>query len=306
VSVATGSEEEGEMKIKTRTGSSYAPKLLAVMGVLVLASAAAGGAAGAQRESRSSHRTLILLQGKRNGSGCQYQGKVTLHPGEAAIVLQEVKSNPEACAVTLREKILTRAQERAGSPTGRTIPSGGRESVIGKSRAVQPLTLCEGPTNSQMANTTPRVRPGIVSPMCTLNPVNSAGYAKGTFEDKAGIDLNSVKDTVNWTWDGSIVYGGATCSYSYNWISADGWGLHENNFYCQYNSSNPPTQVDSSSYVHYRNGIFCTGFDTDVYYNRVHAYGRANGDLVGSYNWSDSGPCSGLLSFHFAVVRTLN
>ena len=69
---------------------------------------------------------------------------------------------------------------------------------------------------------------------------------------------------------------------------------------------NSQTQVRSSSYAHFRNGIFCLTIDTHTYYDRNNAYGKYNGYLVGQVTWRKSGGCTGLLSFHSRLVRTLN
>ncbi len=90
----------------------------------------------------------------------------------------------------------------------------------------------------------------------------------------------------------------------YGWYSTSGWGLKENNFFCRYENSQ--TQVRSSSYAHFKNGIFCAFIDTHTYYDRNNAYGKANGYLVGTVNAYKKGGCTGLLSFHTQLRRTLN
>jgi len=122
-------------------------------------------------------------------------------------------------------------------------------------------------------------------------------------EDPPGIDVNSVRNDVDWYWNGSYVYNGY-CSYSYGWFSASGWGLKENDFFCRYENSQ--TQLRSSSYVHFKNGIFCAFIDTHTYYERNNAYGKFNGYLSGQVNWRKTGGCTGLLSFHTQLRRTLN
>lgn len=225
--------------------------------------------------------TTITVQGQAIAEGCQYSGSIVVHPGQTAVEQDEVSENPSTCTMTL-------VQGTPANVPGAEANPAGWSSVTGSSKA-------SGPTATHAVRRTSSVARALST--------HSAGYSKTRFEDPVGIDVNSVKNSVDWTWNGSTV-SAATCSYNYGWLSGDGWGLHENNFTCLYNSG--PTQVDSSSYVHYKNGIFCVGFDTDVYYDRNHGIGRANGDLVGTWNTSKSGPCSGLLSVHNQVVRTLN
>jgi hypothetical protein len=223
------------------------------------------------------HATTVTVRGRHLAAGgCRYSGTAVVHPGQAAVQQDEVAENPATCTMTLVQG--TPANVDAANPSG-TV------------------------TKTVHANATRGTAPQSTRSLSSIAATNSAGYSKTRFEDPVGIDVNSVRNNVSWTWNGSSVSNGS-CSANYGWLSGDGWGLHENNFYCRYDGS--PTQVDSSSYAHFKNGIFCVGFDTDVYYNRNHAYGRRNGDLVGAWNTSKSGPCSGLLSVHNQTVRTQN
>jgi hypothetical protein len=98
-----------------------------------------------------------------------------------------------------------------------------------------------------------------------------------------------------------------TCTATYDWFWQSGWGLHENNFQCNFNTPDyPQTWIDSTSYVHYKNGVFCGFTDTHVYYDRNHAVGYGNGNLVGRWNVRKSGFCSGALSVHNRTERTMN
>jgi hypothetical protein len=225
------------------------------------------------------HAKTVKVQGIRLAAGeCNYSGTAVVHPGETAVQQDEVAEDPATCTMTLVQGTPSAAAVAQPDPAGTSTKSG-QASATGTA----------GQTGSRV--------------LLRAAAIHSAGYSKTRFEDPVGIDVNSVKNTVNWYWNGSSVSNG-TCSYAYGWLSGDGWGLKENNFFCRYDGS--PTQVHSSSYVHYKNGIFCIGFDTHTYYDRNNAYGRRNGDLVGAWNTRKSGPCSGLLSVHNQTVRTLN
>ena len=132
--------------------------------------------------------------------------------------------------------------------------------------------------------------------------IHSAGYKKSWFHDPLTKDVNTVKNTVDWYWNGSCVYGTSTLGYRYEWLTATGWGLKDNNWrrgaFCTYAYSN--------SYVHFKNGIFCAFTDTHTYYDRNNVRGYYNGTLWGQTSWSKSGFCSFLLSFHDKLRRTLN
>jgi hypothetical protein len=218
----------------------------------------------------------VMVRGTRLAAGgCQYSGSASVAPGETAVEQDEIAEDPATCTMTLVE----------GRPA--TVPA-----------APNPPG-----TSTKSGHAIASPAPVGARSLARVSSTHSAGYSKTRFEDPVGIDVNSVKNAVDWVWNGSSVSNGS-CSYAYGWLSGDGWGLHENNFFCRYDGS--PLQLHSSSYVHYKNGIFCIGFDTDTYYNRNNAYGQRNGTLLGTWNTSKSGPCSGLLSVHNQVVRTLN
>lgn len=76
---------------------------------------------------------------------------------------------------------------------------------------------------------------------------------------------------------------------------------------CNYNvPSYPQSWVDSTSYVRYKNGIFCGFTDTNVYYDRNHAYGYGSGNLVGQWRVTKTGLCSGALTVKHRTQRTMN
>jgi len=76
---------------------------------------------------------------------------------------------------------------------------------------------------------------------------------------------------------------------------------------CNFDSpSYPQSWIDSTSFVHFKNGVFCFFTDTHVYYDRNHAIGYGDGRLVGRWRVTKSGACSGLLSVHNRTARTMN
>lgn len=145
----------------------------------------------------------------------------------------------------------------------------------------------------------------------TLSTTFSSGYHKTWLENLVGIDVNTVTNRVDWYWDNPYLTPGPgitdTCGANYEWYTPSGWGLHENNFTCTFDTPTyPQTYIDSSSYVHFKNGVFCAFTDTDAYYDRNHAYGYGNGNLVGSHSVTKSGTCSFMLSVNSETTRTVN
>ena len=137
----------------------------------------------------------------------------------------------------------------------------------------------------------------------TASTSHSAGYYKTWFEDPVHADVNRVRNSINWYYNGSQV-SSYTASHSYWWLSESGWGLKENDF--DYGFGTNHDWAYSNSYVHYKNGIFCALTDTHVYYNRNKVRGYQNGTLWGHVDWTKSGNCSGMLHTHYSLVRTLN
>jgi hypothetical protein len=232
-----------------------------------------GGQTPATKSPPLVNPLTLDIQGDRvSPDACEYTLTLELAPGQTAVREDVVVDDDKTCTMRVQRGVpadLTEAPEEEGmsGQSGWATATGGAVDQIG------PLA------------------------------VHSKGYHKSYFEDPPGIDVNSVRNDVDWVWNGSRVSNGI-CAYHYGWFSASGWGLHENNFFCRYESSQ--TQLRSSSYAHFKNGIFCAFIDTHTYYERNNAYGKANGNLVGTVNWRKTGGCTGLLSFHHFLRRTLN
>lgn len=211
------------------------------------------------------------IQGTRVSDGCSYQGSAEVPPGGDEVAIHETSENTSTCTMTVVR----------GTPT---------------STSAETSDPSDASTSGQAA--ADPAEPSAVSPAATTH---SKGYVHAWYQDPAHIHLTSVTDHVNWRWNGHHVSHGH-CSYHYTWHSSTGWGLKGNNFYCRYEKGK--TRVDSSSYAHFKDGIFCVFTDTDTYFKRVHAYGKSSGGLVGTWHAHKSGHCAGLLSFHAHIKRT--
>jgi hypothetical protein len=84
----------------------------------------------------------------------------------------------------------------------------------------------------------------------------------------------------------------------------DGWILGEHDVNC--NAPGTRNYVETASYALFWNHFFCAGLITTTTYDRNRARGFDNGVLRGVTEWSKSGGCTGFLSFHIVLVRTLN
>lgn len=91
----------------------------------------------------------------------------------------------------------------------------------------------------------------------------------------------------------------------YEKLGLTGWSLEDNNF----QGSADCAKVRSSSFAHFRNGIFCAAvffppfafFPTHTRYDRNTVEGYADGTSGYFYNWSKSGGCSSLLAFRHRI-----
>lgn len=121
------------------------------------------------------------------------------------------------------------------------------------------------------------------------------------WEDPAGVDVTKVNEGIDYNSNGScITYG--NYRYHYYWYSPSGWGLHENDW----RFANRCDLEASSSYVHFQNGVFCSGFDVDTYYDRTSIHGYPDGGLEGFWNSYNTGAtCRNLLGFHAQLIRQI-
>lgn len=253
--------------------SMYAGSV-AALGMAVFIPAAVASSRAAPPPLRNA--TTIVIRGQHVPGGCRFAGTNVVQPGQMAVEQDEISEDPSSCTMTMLQ----------GTPVS---ISGAPPQ--GSSTLAQTATATASPPQGVTAAAT----------------VHSAGYSHTYTEDPARIDVTSVRNDIDWYWDGTALVGTETCNATYNWFTASGWGLHENNLQCNFDTSTyPQHSIDSTSYVHFQNGVFCAGTDTDVYYNRNHAIGYYNGALVGRWNVTLTGACQGLLSVKNTTARTMN
>lgn len=220
--------------------------------------------------------TVVVVQGTPDADlDCTFDMHAELAPGQEAITADELSFDPATCMSTYAVQTFT-VDAPVDTDQGPDTFRGNKSVAVNRST---------GSTSS-----------------LTSSGTHSAGYMKSYYEDPAQIDVNSVNNGTDWYWTGSCintVYG----SYSYGWYSRSGWELKENNWHNYYYGC---TNSESSSYVHYRNGKFCASIDTHTYYNRNKVEGWYDGWLKGYVSASKKGGCTGFLSFHYTLRRTLN
>lgn len=131
---------------------------------------------------------------------------------------------------------------------------------------------------------------------------HSAGYFMTWLTDPPGWTVNSVRNDVDWRWDGTHVAQG-TCGARYTWLGSSGWQKIADSHSCLYEAGQ--SQLHGSSFAHYLNRVFCAGIDTRAEYNRNNVYGMANGWLRGDSSVVAWGGCTSLLTARKELRRTL-
>jgi hypothetical protein len=127
---------------------------------------------------------------------------------------------------------------------------------------------------------------------------STSGYYRTVWHDPINIEVNEVKDTINFTYDGVYVdsFGGSDYRW---WLSGDGWGEASHSIGSYWGSNYTSGTV--WTYDHFTNGIFCAFQTTHVYYSDNNVVGHGSGGVGGYVNTWDGGGCSGLLSYYSVV-----
>jgi hypothetical protein len=218
-----------------------------------------------------------------SNTGCSFPGgNLTLGPRDPhAIEQREVAVEPDTCQALVQTGTPPAWSLKQGPPPGSGLAGGGFTSPFAPdSRA-----------------------PGSGSVATASATHHASGYLRSWWEDPVGIDVNVVRNSTDWHYNGSCVVAPVSGRYAYAWYSPSGWSLKGNNwrnYYTCYHSI-------SGSYAHFHNGTFCAFFDVDTYYDRSTVGGHYNGVLAGSWNSYNTGAvCKSLLSFHRTLAYYFN
>lgn len=221
---------------------------------------------------------IHTIQGTSDGEGgCHFEDGASLAPGEDLVSTQEVAYNPETC-----ESRLATSETPIG---GEDVPPS--ERGVGGQEGQAELEAAQAPSEDTGAQQT-----------------RSSGHLWSWYEDPPGIKVTEVENRTTWSWDGSNVLSSPAPvgGYTIDYFSTSGWGVEEQDWQNSYNSE----ETTSSTYTHFRNGIFCAFITTHVYADRNTVHGQADGNLNGNWSWRKSGGCNGLLSFNSQLERTQN
>lgn len=123
-----------------------------------------------------------------------------------------------------------------------------------------------------------------------------------TWYDPVNLNVNWVKDTINFSYDGTIVttFNGTDSRW---WLSESGWFEAGHSIGSGYigAGSNPQVQAAVYTYDHMQNNTFCAGQTTNVYYSNNAVIANGNGSTSGSINTWDDGGCSTWLHYGTAL-----
>lgn len=250
--------------------------------VLVLAQLTLAPDAGSTPGSAISEPTTMTIHGARDkAGGCSYTMTLVLQPGERSIDAHEIDEVVATCTIVMEVVASTDPADESTPPSGYTAAS-------------------STSTVTQASSTAPPAAAAAAAYQ------DSAGYFRTWFTGGGGSGdlLVSVKDRVAWSWNGSKVGTTFECGDTRVWHSSSGWNETSWDINCTFGNNLSFARTATKS--HYKNGFFCLTIDTDIDYNRNRATGKANGDLVGSVDWSKTGGCTGLIDVHYHLERTLN
>lgn len=243
-----------------------------------------------------------VVTGRRTATGCAFSRPATLRPGQSESIV-ELAYDPDTCrslvAVRSGAAVATPVTGSAGSATQSGTIAGaaaapgsmGIESAFGRFRAYQ-WSWFDEPARW--------VRNCDVEDSCGPLP-----------------PVNTVKNTVEWTPDGSCAIAPGTSGWAESnvtWFTTTGWEMLRNDF--TYPASPVPCNVDaySQNVNHFQNQEFCAvvggifggilggilGYvaETDTYYEPNRVRGDENASAFFNVSWRKDGLCNQLLQFN--------
>ncbi|CAM4262774.1 hypothetical protein ACE3MS_08645 [Paenibacillus dendritiformis] len=125
-----------------------------------------------------------------------------------------------------------------------------------------------------------------------------SGSFQTVWEDPINLNVNSVKDNITFSYDGTTVnyiYG----SDNRTWLTASGWyeKSHSINSYYSY-LSGKAVNITVATTATYQNDTFCALNTTNVYYNPNAVTGTYIGNISGQVSTNATGGCSSWLHYY--------
>lgn len=150
--------------------------------------------------------TVSIVEGKKNADGsCTFSASGSVPPGGLAVHSDEIAFNATTCESQVSEYQLSNDEAVAADAAG--------ESEGGKATG---LTVTESTPSASGA-----AKGSGVSPLA----IGSDGaYSRTWYEDPPGFDVTSVRNSTNWSYNGTCVLSN-TARAQYSWIDATGWDL---------------------------------------------------------------------------------
>ena len=211
---------------------------------------------------------VTVVEGKKNVDGsCTLSESGSVPPGGLAEHSDEIAFNASTCESQISQYRLSNEEAVVADAVGESTGVAATETEQSGFAAPAPAGVGALATYSEGA------------------------YSRTWYEDPPGLDVTSVRNSTNWSYNGSCVLSN-TARANYSWLS--GWSKLSSNL----NGGYTCARSTSSSYAKFRNGIFCLTIDTYNTYDRNNIWGQENGGYSWSYNVTKSGGCTALLSVH--------
>lgn len=149
--------------------------------------------------------------------------------------------------------------------------------------------------SSATSETAGMARGNAVSPL--FSPRSTSGFYRTVWSGSLGIEANEVKDTINFSYDGTYVDSFNGSDYR-AWSGA--WGEQSHSIGTYYSNNN--TRGTVWTYDHFYSGSYCWPLGgSDVYYSDNNVYGFGAGDVGGHVSTWQDGNCSWSLSYYTQV-----
>lgn len=214
--------------------------------------------------------------------GCRFAGEQTVGPEDTGKVFEErqVAMNLRDCTMITEvgevDSVDDEPQEGMRSETEQAVAEG----------AVVAAAVVEGAPDASGAESEGTV--------VLASSSSKSAWHRTFYEDPPGLDVNSAKTNVSWSYNGSCVTNSWGHTTNYDWLWQSGWTKVVSGTTSWQGCSYARTTSNSE----FLNGVFCVTIDTRTEYRPNQLKGQENGSYTMSWDADAWGGCSSWLSFH--------
>jgi hypothetical protein len=213
--------------------------------------------------------------------GCRFSGEQTVGPEDAGKVFEErqIAVNLRDCTMITEVGEIDRADD---------VPQEGMRSETEVADAEGGLVAASAVTAAPNAS-----EPEQAGTVLAASS-NKSAWHRTFYEDPPGLDVNSAKTNVSWSYNGSCVTNSWGHSTNYDWLWQSGWTKVASGTTSWQGCSYARTTSNSE----FLNGVFCATIDTRTEYRPNELKGQENGNYTMAWDADAWGGCSSWLSFH--------